>query len=292
MSEIAVSVLSDVDCYLGEGPIYDAASGKLFWFNIARKKLLEMLLPDGATIVHDLPLIASALAIIDEERQLLATETGLQVRDVATGKLTMLVPIEADNAATRSNDARVHPCGAFWVGTMGKNAEHGAGSIYWFFRGEVRKLFGDITIPNSICFSPDGRIAYFGDTRKNVIRRVPCDPTTGLPTGEASVFVDAMGMEGGIDGSVTDADGVLWNARWGGAALDAWSPDGRLLRTIPLPARQPSCPAFVGKDAGRIAVTSAWEGLDEVQRKADPQAGYTFLVDIPVRGRFDPQVLI
>ena len=42
----------------------------------------------------------------------------------------------------------------------------------------------------------------------------------------------------------------------------------------------------------RLAVTSAWKGKDDKQRKLDPQAGMTFLLDIPVNGRFEPRVLI
>jgi sugar lactone lactonase YvrE len=51
-----------------------------------------------------------------------------------------LAPLEADNAATRSNDGRADPFGGFWIGTMGKNAEAGAGALYRYYRGEVVKL--------------------------------------------------------------------------------------------------------------------------------------------------------
>lgn len=292
MSAVSVSILSDVACHLGEGPTYDPGSGKLFWFDILGGKLLEKAFPDGETVAHDLPFMASALAVVDEARQLVFSESGLHLRDVATGGLSMLAEIEADRPENRSNDARVHPCGAFWLGTMGKKAERKAGAIYWFFKGELRRLFPDISISNAICFSPDGRIAYFADTAKNIMFRVDCDPETGLPTGEPALFIDWRGREGGLDGAVVDADGVVWNARWGGAALDAWSPQGERLRTIPLPARQASCPAFVGPGADRIAVTSAYEGMDDIARKVDPEAGKTFLVDLAVKGRFEPRVLI
>lgn len=287
----SVSVFSDHICQLGEGPSYDPGTDTLFWFDIVNGKLLEKPLA-GALKVHDLGLMASAIAVIDDDRQLIATEVGLQVRDVKTGKLTLHTPIEADNPATRSNDSRVHPCGAFWVGTMGKDEGKGAGSIYWFFKGELRRLFADITVSNSICFSEDGTIAYYTDTATGLLMRVACDPATGLPTGEPKVFVDHRSQKGYVDGSVVDRDGVLWNAVWGGKAVKAYSPDGALLREIPMPVTQPSCSAFVGQKADRIAVTSAWKGKDEKQRALDPQAGMTFLLDIPVRGRFEPRVLI
>ncbi|ESW73247.1 SMP-30/gluconolactonase/LRE family protein [Mesorhizobium sp. M0615] len=287
-----VSVFSDHVCELGEGPSYDPATDTLFWFDIVNGLLLEQGVTSGARKVHELGQMASAIAIVDDNRQLIATETGLHVRDVSTGKLTLHTPIEADNALTRSNDSRVHPCGAFWVGTMGKGEEKGAGAIYWFFKGELRTLYTGITVSNSICFSEDGSIAYYTDTSTGLLMRVACDPATGLPIGESKVFVDHRSSRGFVDGSVVDRDGVLWNAVWGGKAVKAYSPDGTLLREIAVPAGQSSCPAFVGAKAGRLAVTSAWKGKDDKQRKLDPQAGMTFLLDIPVNGRFEPRVVI
>lgn len=292
MGTEGASVFSDVVCELGEGPAYDPGSGKLFWFDIVGKKLLEKKFPDGPTIVHDLPFMAAAIATIDADRQLVAAEDGLYVRDARTGALKLHTTLEADMPANRANDSRAHPSGSFWIGTMPKDEGSPAGAIYWFFKGEVRRLFDKITVPNSICFSADGRIAYFTGKRPNIIHRVDCDPANGFPVGEPQVFVDSKDADGWVDGSVVDADGVLWNARWGGARVDAWSPDGKLIRSIPVPAKQSSCPAFVGPDASRIAVTSAWKGMDAAARAADPEGGKTFLLDITVRGRFEPNVLI
>ena len=288
-SEEGVSILCDVACELGEGPSYDPASGRLFWFDIAGKKLLERLFPDGPTVVHDLPFMASAIAFVDDDRQLVVAEDGIYVRDVRTGNLVLHTPLEADNPATRSNDSRVHPCGAFWIGTMAKDEGAVTGAIYWFYKGEVRKLYPDVTVPNSICFSPDGRIAYFTDTPRGLLYKVDCDAGSGMPTGEPQIFLDWRGKEGFIDGSVVDAGGVVWNARWAAGAVDAWSPSGEHLRTIRIPARQSTCPAFAGPDASRMIVTSAARGRDKAR---EPHAGKTFLLDLPVQGRFEPRVPI
>lgn len=290
MSE--VSVFSDHICQLGEGPSYDPTTDALFWLDIVNGQLLEKPVAGGALKIHELGQMASAIAVIDDQRQLIATETGLHVRDVATGKMTLHTPIEADNPLTRSNDSRVHPCGALWTGTMGKTETKGAGSIYWFFKGELRRLFSEITVSNSICFSDDGALAYYTDTSTGLLMRVDCDAATGLPIGEPKVFVDHRSSKGYVDGSIVDRDGVLWNAVWGGKMVKAYSPDGTLLRSVAMPVTQPSCPAFVGKNADRLAVTSAWKGKDEKQRQLDPQAGMTFLLDIKVNGRFEPRVLI
>ena len=116
MSEPRIDVLSDIACHLGEGPTYDPQSGTLFWFDILGRKLWSRS-DAGEVSVADLPEMTSALGIVDAGRQLLVTETGVHVRDVATGRITLHTPLEADNVGTRSNDSRVHPSGAFWIGT-------------------------------------------------------------------------------------------------------------------------------------------------------------------------------
>lgn len=292
MADAGATIFSDEVCELGEGPSYDPDSGKLFWFDITGKRLLEKRYPDGATVAHDLPCMGSAIATIDGDRQLLVGEDGIYVRDVRSGALRLHTPLEADKPSNRANDSRVHPSGSFWIGTMDKDEAVRSGVIYWFRKGEIRPLFDGIMVPNSICFSPDGAIAYFTGCAPNVIYRVDCDPATGVPTGELKTFVDTSGATDWVDGSVVDADGVLWNARWGGARVDAYAPDGKRIRSIPVPARQSSCPAFVGPDASRMAVTSAWKGMDRAMRAADPDGGKTFLLDIAVRGRFEPRVAI
>jgi len=282
-------VLDEARCHLGEGPAYDAASDTAWWFDILEKRLHEMRLADGAVHVHALPFMASALSFIDDTRQLVAADDGLYVRPLRDGRPTLAVALEADNPATRSNDGRTHPSGTFWIGTMGRDAKPGAGAIYAFRASEITRLFAGITIPNAICFSPDGATGYFTDTRANVLCRVALDPATGLPT-DAPQTLHAHGGPGGLDGAVVDAEGRIWCAIWGGACLHAYSPEGDLVRRVAVPARQPSCPVFVGAGFRRLLVTSAYEGMDEAARAADAGHGRTFLLDVGATGRPEPRV--
>lgn len=64
------------------------------------------------------------------------------------------------------------------------------------------------------------------------------------------------------------------------------------MRSYELPARQSTCPAFLGPAADRIVVTSAREGLNAAALAADPLAGRTFVLDIAVKGRHDPAVML
>jgi len=289
MEEVPTTVLCGERCHLGEGPTYDAATDTAWWFDIVERRLFEARLDTGRITIHSLDVMGSALARIDAHRQLLVADDGLYVRDTADGRMTLYHQLEADNAATRSNDARVHPSGTFWIGTMGRQAERGLGAIYALHRGELSRLYDGVTIPNAICFSPDGTIGYFADTGKNVLFRIDLDAATGLPRGAPVALVTRRGG-GGIDGAVVDADGLIWNARWGGGCIDVYSPQGEHLRTLRVPARQSSCPAFVGQDFSRLLVTSAWQDMGDDAKRADPDHGRTFVLDVAARGRAEPDV--
>jgi len=283
------NILCNTSSVLGEGPTYDPDTDTVWWFNILGKELHELHLPTGKKQVYNLPMMASVLARVDAQRQIIATEEGLFLRDIASGELSFYAAIEADKPENRSNDGRTHISGSLWIGTMGKRAEMQAGAIYHVASGgKVTKIFDQISIPNSICFSPDGTTGYFTDTRISQLMRVLVDPETGLPAGEPIVMVDSMEDPGGLDGSVCDADGYIWNARWGSGFVDKYSPDGLRIERYRVPAMQPSCPAFIGKNADRLAVTTAWEGLDDEARSMQPQAGALLELGLTVRGVFDP----
>lgn len=181
MERLPTSILCDERCHLGEGPSYDAATDTAWWFDILEGRLFEAHLGSGRVRSHALGRMASALARIDAERQLIVAEDGLYIRTLGDGAMSLYRPLEADNPNTRSNDARVHPCGTFWIGTMGRDAQPTMGAIYALHRGQITRLFAGITIPNAICFSPDGALGYFADTAENVLYRVSLDPLTGLP---------------------------------------------------------------------------------------------------------------
>lgn len=264
-------------CLLGEGPLWHPERQQLFWFDILGNRLLSR---DG-----DRPLEwafgerVSAAGWIDRDTLLIASESGLLRFSIPDGSYERIVPLEADNPGTRSNDGRADPFGGFWIGTMGKRAEEGAGAIYRFHGGKVEKLFDRITIPNSICFAPDGRTAYFADTKRAQIQRQALD-ADGWPDGAPEVFVDLRGEGLSPDGSVVDSKGALWNAQWGAARVARYLPDGTLDQCLPVGGRHSSCPAFGGADLMTLFVTTAQEdiaspgeGDGPVYAAASPVAG-------------------
>jgi len=206
-------VFDDHQCSLGEGPLWHSGRQSLFWFDIDNKVLFEKDL-EGQRREYRFDRTVSAAGIIDESQLLIASERDLFVFDLESNEQRSLCELEAENDTTRSNDGRADPCGGFWVGTMGYNAEPNAGAIYRYYKGELRMLYPEVTISNSICFSPDRKTAYFTDSVVKVIRRVALD-AEGWPAGEPTDFVDLSGEDFAPDGSVVDAQGRLWSAQWG-----------------------------------------------------------------------------
>ncbi len=281
---MTTKVYSSIPCTLGEGPLWHPERQQLFWFDILGKRLLSVE-GDEARIWQFDECVSSA-GWVDHDTLLMASETGLWRFDLVTEERLLLCPLEADNEVTRSNDGRADPWGGFWIGTMGFNAEKGAGSIYRYYRGELRRLVGDVTISNAICFAPDRSCAFYTDTDVGRIMRQPLDAADGWPVGEAEVFLDLSAEDFGVDGAVVDAQGNLWNAQWGAGRVACYSPEGALIETISVPTPQSSCPAFGGADLSTLYITTAAEGVDT------PPAGQTFTAPTGTVGQREHQVIL
>lgn len=274
-----------IDCRLdlGEGPIWHPDRAEFIWFDINAGTLFRADF-DGeivGTIAFGEP--AAAAAIIDAGTLAVITASRLVRVRLETGAIEAIAEVEADNPATRSNDSRVDPAGGFWIGTMGRQGEQGAGAHYQYRAGRLRQLFDAVTIPNSTCFSPDGGTAYFADSVTARIMKVAIDRATGLPTGAPELFVE-IGGAGAPDGSVVDAQGYVWNARYGGGRLVRYRPDGAIDRVVELPVSQPTCPCLGGRDLRTMFVTSAAQGLDAEALAAEPHAGSCFAFEVEVPG--------
>ncbi|ALI56771.1 SMP-30/gluconolactonase/LRE family protein [Celeribacter marinus] len=279
-------IYDETRCELGEGPLWHPIRNQLFWFDIMGMRLHTRV--NDETVTWQFDEYVSAAGWVDENTLLMASETSLSTFDIATGETSFVCALEADNPDTRSNDGRADPQGGFWIGTMGKASQEKAGSIYRYYRGTLRKLFGDITITNSICFSPDGTTAYFCDTRTDQIMRVALNDD-GWPHGKPEVFIANANHP---DGSVVDADGNLWNAQWGSYRVCGYAPTGEVLRYIDVGGLQSSCPAFGGADGTTMFVTSAQQNLTDDDRAKSDEHGAVFAIDNVAKGQKEHQVFL
>ena len=275
-------------CDLGEGPLWHPKLESLFWFDINAFKMFNW--KDGKLEVWSFSEPVSAAGWVDEDSLIVASASSLIRLSLASDKRTVLVDLEADMPHTRSNDGRADPWGGFWIGTMGINTEKEAGSIYRFYKGKLKQLHQNLTIPNSICFSPDKKFVYFADTRQEKIWRQSLNPDNGWPMNQPTVFIDFKAQGLHPDGSVCDSEGFLWNAQYGASRVARYSPEGWLDRVESLPVSQITCPAFGGESFNTIFVTSACQGLNDSDLKVEPLAGKVFHFESDAVGLAEYQV--
>ena len=81
-----------------------------------------------------------------------------------------------------------------------------------------------------------------------------------------------------------DAEGFLWIAMFGAGEVRRYAPDGRLDRTIVVPASQPTCCAFGGPEHADLYITTARIGLGAAQLAREPHAGGIFRIRPNVAG--------
>ena len=272
--------------HLGEGLQWHAPSGRWWWTDIQGACLhawtpgagaaLQLRLPERVgCFVHGR---SGALVLALAKRVARLTLPDPQ----ATGSIAVqpeeIAPLEAQLPTTRANDGRCDRSGAFVFGTLDEAEPRRAlGGFYQFTQAHgLRRLALDgVAIANSICFSPDGRRMYFCDTTTR--RIMVCDyDSASARVGQPRVFVEKAPDEGWPDGSTIDAQGCLWNAEWGNAAVARYAPDGRLLARYSVPVSHVTCPAFGGPAGDQLLVTTAREGLSTAELMARPLSGSLF----------------
>ena len=280
-----IKIYDSTNCLLGEGAFWHPNLKQFFWFDIENKKLLTKIKDRKKEWSFEYK--PSACGWIDNEVLLIAFENNISTFNLITSKLKKIISLEENNIITRSNDGRADPWGGFWIGTMGKNAEHQAGKIYRFFKGKLFELYSNITISNSICFSPNKEYAYYTDTATQKIIRVKLDKE-GWPIKNYEIFIDLSGKNLNPDGSVIDSSNCLWNAQWGASRVAKYNSKGQFLESITFPASQVTCPAFGGDNLKSLFVTSASVDLHNPSQND----GATFAVDLKISGQKEHQVIL
>ena len=278
-------------CTLGEGVFWHPLRQSLFWFDITAGRLLSN---DGVRQqMWHFPQMVSAAGVLSRDELLICGEAGLFRFNLQTQTSTPIAALEPDKPANRSNDGKVDRQGGFWVSTMGKDGatRHGKGAIYRWFKGELRLLCPNLSIPNAICFAPDGHSAYFADTGQQKVWRVALDEA-GWPVGAPAVYLDFTGTKIYPDGATVDAAGNFWNAQWGMGRVACYAPDGAFLNEVKVDAPHSSCPAFGGAAMRTLFVTTALEDMSDAAKADFPHSGMVFAVDGLPKGLADVLVAL
>lgn len=295
MDTSAANLYVDARCTLGEGILWDPKRRALFWTDIERSTLWRHGAPGARQ--WRVPDRLGSFALCESGRVLLGLAKGLFLGDVdrAAGAdlaVEPVAPVEHKLPRTRINDGRTDRAGNFVFGTFNE-AEDGPGGSFYQYSAQhgLRRLdLGGVTIANSICFTLDGRSMYFCDSPVSCIMRCDYDAGTAQVS-NVREFVRFGPGDGLPDGSVIDEEECLWNAAWGVGRVRRYSPDGRVLHEIDVPAKNTTCPAFGGDELTDLFVTSSRQQMSDEELAQVPHAGSVYrAANIGVRGVCDSLV--
>jgi sugar lactone lactonase YvrE len=257
---------------LGESPIWDEREQLLWWVDVKAPAIRCR--AGGAATSFPLPQPVGSIALRVRGGLLAALKSGTFLWDPHT--LTPFAAPASPDPSLRFNDGRCDRAGRFWAGTMDDATQAPKGQLYRVSpdaRCESKR--SAIAIPNSLCWSPDGRTMYFADSARRTIWAFDYDAAAGEMTNERVFATTPLGFP---DGSCIDADGCLWNAEYGSARVVRYTPKGKVDRVIAMPVKQPTCCCFGGKSLDTLYITSAAQQLTPAQLAEQPLAGGLFAV--------------
>jgi sugar lactone lactonase YvrE len=116
---------------LGESPVWDAASGRLFFVDIPEQRLHALDPASGKVEAWPMPEKIGSLALCRDGRILVALKSSVQLFTPSNDRLERLAAVETDRPHNRLNDGKAGPDGSFWVGSMDDRPEKEAsGALY------------------------------------------------------------------------------------------------------------------------------------------------------------------
>jgi D-xylonolactonase len=274
-------IVADTHLACGEGTLWHEAEQKLYWLDI----------PDGAIYRYD-PRAGSHERVykgeviggftIQADGSLLLFMARGAVRIWKHGELSTVIEEIPEERDARFNDVIADPEGRVFCGTMSTSSPRRPGRLYRLERdGKIAGLLEGIGISNGMGFTPDLRQMYYTDSSKGEIYVFDYDRKSGAIRNQR-VLIRVPASEGEPDGLTVDAEGFIWSARWNGSSIVRFSPEGREVRRVGLPARKVSCLAFGGRDHKDIYISTA--GGDRREEEG-PGAGALFRVNLGIAGR-------
>jgi sugar lactone lactonase YvrE len=291
---MTIKCVVDSRCPLAESPLWLPKRRCLYWLDIALDTRLFEWHPETDGLrswpLHEL---ASGLARARDGALIVLSEWGLSRFDCETGTLRRLIPASFPMDRIRFNDCGCDSEGRLWTGTMwndlrgepdaaGAPADHVGVLCCFDADGACHEVSAGFGCPNTFVWSRDDRVLYTADSAAATLYAYRFDARAGRLS-ERQVFAAPENL-GIPDGSALDAEGCLWNARWGGGCVARFAADGNLLEVVPIPADQVTSCAFGGEELATLYVTTARRGLDERRLAGQPCAGAIFAFEPSVRG--------
>lgn len=263
---------------LAEGPLWHPRRQRIYFVDIMVGRIHEYDPPSGRRRAIEAGAKVGCLAPRADGHLVATVDSGLAAVDLDTGQIaTLVTPPEHDAHRCRFNDGKCDPQGRLWAGTMGLEAEPGAGSLYCFPSAtESRRVLPNVSVSNGLAWSLDGETLYYIDSPTGRVDAFDFEGETGRIARRRPAFT--LPPDSGIpDGCALDAEGMLWVAHWGGGRVTRWNPQtGAHLATILLPAPHVTSCTFGGPRLETLYITTARRGLDPVALAAFPESGGIF----------------
>ncbi len=283
-SEVAV-LEYEIPSKLGEGAIWNYASGELFWVDIEGKKLHIYNPETQKNRSLSTPSRVGTVVPIDENRAIIALEDGIYTIDINTGETQLLSDVEASVTENRFNDGKCDPAGRLWVGSMHLEESEANAKLYMINHdGTAEAKVENVTISNGIVWTSDQKTMYYIDTPTGHIRAYDFNMESGAISNER-VAVEVPVTLGYPDGMAIDEENMLWVGLWNGNAVARFNPEtGQLLSKIEVPAHNVTACAFGGKNLDTLYITTASVDMTEEERLKYPKAGSVFKAVPGVKG--------
>ena len=288
MGDTPVEVALSVRAQHAEGPLWDAATARLWWIDITAERVHcfdPKSSEDSSWSVSGQP---GGVVLSATGEPVVASPEGLAALDRSTGRMELRVPVERDKPENRANDVKVDARGRVWVGTMAYDKRPRNAALYRVDGDKVTRVVEGLTISNGPAFDESRGRLYLADTAIYAVDVFDMDVETGAISGRRR-FRDFGDAQVWPDGMTVDDEGMLWVALGRAGAVHRYRPDGALDGVIELPTTNPTSVAFGGADGGDLYITTSWFDLDADSRAAQPLAGAIFRCRPGVTGRPSPR---
>lgn len=273
MGDVRVDVTLSIRAHHPEGPLWDAATARLWWVDIVGERVHCFDPISGENRSWHTPGQPGGVVLGVSGEPVVALPEGLAVLDQDTEATELRVPIEQHKPENRANDLKVDSRGRAWVGTMAYDKRPRNAGFYRVDGDEIVRVVDGLTIPNGPALDEARGRLYLADTALFVVDVFDLDIDTGELSGRRR-FLDLTEAAFWPDGMTVDDDGMFWVALGLAGAVHRYRPDGTLDGVIEVPTSNPTSLAFGGADGGDLYITTSWVDCEE--RATQPLAGALF----------------